>query len=141
MVPERKRAGKFVLMRYWSANAMAGVLHQVQNGELKFISAHGRKCKGYEANYPSSKGELAALNYSIEKFKKWLMLDKFLVLSDNATCVHWQTMEVKGGAVQRWLDTFSCFNFRIKHVQGLCNIPLDALLRRLDMPKATTSEF
>ena len=73
-------------MTDWSATAMAGVLHQVQNGELKFISSWGWKCNSYEANYHSSKGELAALHYFIEKFEKWLMLGEFLVLSDNTTC-------------------------------------------------------
>ena len=48
-------------------------------------------------------------------------------------------MEVKVGVVRRWLD--SHFNFKIKHVQNLRNIPPDALLQRLDMPEATTSEF
>ena len=67
MVPDGKRAGEFVLMTDWSANAMAGVLHQVQDTELKFISARGRKCKSYEAHYHSSKGELAALHYAIER--------------------------------------------------------------------------
>ena len=62
------------------------------------IEVHrGRKCKGYETN--SSKGELAALHYAVEKFSKWLQLGSFLVLSDNSTCVHWQTMEVKGGGL------------------------------------------
>ena len=120
---------------------MAGVLHQVQDGKLRFISARGWKCKGYETNYHSSKGELAALHYAVEKFSKWLQLGPFLVLSNNTTCVHWQIMEVKGGAVRRWLDTFSRFNFRIKHVAGPLNVPPDTLSRRLDLPDHTNSEF
>ena len=53
-----------------------------------FIAAWSRKCKNYEANYHSSKGELAAPHYAVEKFEKWLQLSTFLVLSDNTTCVH-----------------------------------------------------
>ena len=120
---------------------MAGVLHQVQDGKLRFISARGWKCKGYETNYHSSKGELVALHYAVEKFDKWLQLGTFLVLSDNTTCVHWQTMEVKGRAVRQWLDTFSRFNFRIKHVSGPLNVPPDTLSRCLDLPDPTNSEF
>ena len=116
-------------------------LHQVKNEKLRFIAAQGRKCKGYETNYHSSKGELAALHYAVEKFSKWLQLGLFLVLSDNSTCVHWQTMEVKGGAVRQWLDTFSRFNFCIKHVAGPLNVPPDTLSCRLDLPDPTPSEF
>ena len=67
MVPDGGKAGEFVLMTDWSAHAMAGVLHQVQDGKLRFIGARGRKCKGYETNYHSSKGSLAALHYAVEK--------------------------------------------------------------------------
>ena len=41
----------------------------------------------------------------------------------------------------RWLDTFSRFNFRIKHVAGPLNVPPDTLSRRLDLPDPTLSEF
>ena len=63
-------------MMDWSAHAMAGVLHQVQDGKLRFIAAWGWKCKSYEANYHSSKGELTALHYAMEKFEKWLQLSQ-----------------------------------------------------------------
>ena len=119
-------------MTDWSAHAMAGVLHQVQDGKLRFIGAGGQTCKGYETNYHSSRGELAALHYAVEKLDKWLQLGPFLVLSDNTNCVHWQTMEVKGGAVWRWLDTFSRFNFRIKHVSGR------SMYRQIPSPAALT---
>ena len=44
-------------------------------------------------------------------------------------------------SVWSWLDTFSRFNFRIKHVPGPLNVPPDALSRRLDLPEPTNSEF
>ena len=100
---------------------------------MRFIVARGRKCKGFEANYHSSKGELAAL--------QWLQLGAFLVLSNNTNCVHWQRMEVIGGAVRRWFDTFSRFYFMIKHFPGSLNAPPDTLSHRLDLPDPTNSEF
>ena len=75
MVPDGEKAGEFYLMTDWSAHVMAGVLHQVQDGKLSFIAAPDRKCKSYEANYHSSKGELAALHYAVENFEKWLQLE------------------------------------------------------------------
>ena len=51
-------AGEFTLTTDFSKEAMSGVLHQVQHGIERFIGAKGRKCRGYERNYHSSKGEL-----------------------------------------------------------------------------------
>ena len=39
------------------------------------------------------------------------------------------------------VNTFSRFNFRIKHVAGPLNVPPDTLSRRLDLPDPTHSEF
>ena len=58
-------AGEFTLTTDFSKEAMSGVLHQVQHGVERFIGAKGRKCRGYERNYHSSKVELAALHYSL----------------------------------------------------------------------------
>ena len=41
MVPAGGKAGEFALMTDWSAHAMAGVLHQVQDGKLRFIAPRG----------------------------------------------------------------------------------------------------
>ena len=141
MVPDGGDAGEFVLATDWSEKAMAGVLHQYQYGKLRFIAARGRKCRGYEARYHSSKGELAALHYALSKFEKWLRIAEFTVLSDNTTCTNWATMEVTNGCIRRWVEYFTLFNFRIKHVPGKFNIPPDTMSRRTDLPNPTPSEF
>ena len=65
-------AGEFTLTTDFSKEPMSGVLHQVQHGVERFIGAKGRMCRGYEHNYHSSKGELAALHYSLFKFEHFL---------------------------------------------------------------------
>ena len=129
MIPDGGEAGEFVLATDWSAQAMAGVLSQYQKGELRFIAAKGRKCRGYETWYHSSKGELAALHYALNKFKRWLRLSGFTVLSDNTTCTNWSTMEITNGCTRRWSEYFTLFNFRIKHIAGKLNIPPDTMSR------------
>ena len=99
MIPDGGDAGEFVLATDWSAQAMAGVLSQFQHGKLRFVAAKGRKCRGYETRYHSSKGELAALHYALTKFEHWLCLAEFSVLSDNTTCTNWSTMEITNGCV------------------------------------------
>jgi transposase InsO family protein len=141
MIPDGGDAGEFVLATDWSAQAMAGVLSQFQHGKLRFVAAKGRKCRGYETRYHSSKGELAALHYSLTKFERWLRLAEFTVLSDNTTCTNWSTMEITNGCVRRWTEYFTLFNFRIKHVAGKLNVPPDTMSRRTDLPNPTPSEF
>ena len=141
MIPDGGTAGEFVLSTDWSEKAMAGVLSQYQHGKLKFIAARGRKCRGYETRYHSSKGELAALHYALSKFERWLRIAEFTVLSDNTTCTNWATMEVNNGCTRRWVEYFTLFNFRIKHVPGKLNVPPDTMSRRTDLPNPTLSEF
>ena len=65
----QESGGEFILQIDWSKWGMAGVLYQCQHIPDKpvFIDAVGRKCT--EAIYHSSKGELAALNFALEKYK------------------------------------------------------------------------
>ena len=66
--------GEFILHIDWSKLGMAGVLYQRQHAQKSpaFIGAAGRKTTSYEANYHSSKGELAALNFAFKKFEHFL---------------------------------------------------------------------
>ena len=99
---------------------MAGVLYQRQHTQTLpvFIGAAGRKTTSYEANYHSSKGELAAMNFSFKKFEHMLKQGPFLVRTDNTTVLHWETMKDPGGTIRRWLQNFSYFDFRIEHRAG-----------------------
>ena len=90
---------------------MAGVLYQDQGGDQPvFIGAAGRKTTSYEANYHSSKGELAALNFALQKFQHLLLLN------------------------------FSFFNFRIEHKPGKELVDADHISRQTNLPPATPSE-
>ena len=72
-------AGEFILITDYSKDAVGAILHQVQHGVTRFIGAKGRKCRGYEQNYHSSKGELLALDYGLKKFSKFLHQGPFTV--------------------------------------------------------------
>lgn len=62
---------------------MAGELYQDQGGDQPvFIGAVGRKMT---SNYHSSKGELAALNFTLQKFQHLLLQGEFLIKMDNTT--------------------------------------------------------
>ena len=52
----------------FSQTAVGAVLSQEQNGAERFLGVKGRKCRPYESNYHSLKGELLALCYALQKY-------------------------------------------------------------------------
>ena len=62
----------FLVTTDFSAEAIAVVISQVQEGKERFLAAGGRKCTRYEQNYPSVKGELSAVVYALRKFEHQL---------------------------------------------------------------------
>ena len=61
-------AKPFILTIDFSKIAIGAVLSQEQHGKEKFLGVKGRKCCVYEANYHSSKGDMLALLYGLQKF-------------------------------------------------------------------------
>ena len=120
-----------------------GRTHQVQHGVTQFIGAKGRKCRAYEQNYHSSKGELLALDYRLKKFSKFLHKGPFTVRSDNSTVIHWETMSADKNVspyVKRWLENFSLFNMKLVHMPGKL-IPVDHLSWLNNLPSAVGFEL
>ena len=101
------------------------MLSQEQHGKQKFLGVKGRKCQVYEANYHSSKGEMLALLYGLQKFDHLLRYKKFIVITDSNTVLHWSTMKDTGGTIRRWLDFIQEFNFTVHHRSGKNNVNAD----------------
>ena len=81
-------AKPFILTIDFSKTA---VLSQEQDNIEKFLGFKGQKCRNYESNYHSSKGELLALTYGLTKFEPLLRLNQFIVVTDSTTVLHWST--------------------------------------------------
>ena len=59
----------FIVTMDLSSEAIAVIISQVQDGKERFIAAGGMKCTKYERNYPSVKGELAAIVFALRLFE------------------------------------------------------------------------
>jgi len=134
-------AKPFILTIAFSKIAIGAVLSQVQHGREVFLGVKGRKCRGYEANYHSSKGEMLALLYGLTKFNHLLKFRKFVVVTDSNTVLHWSTMKDPGGTIPRWLDYIQEFNFTVLHRSGKNNVNADLIsrARHLSDPPPPTS--
>ena len=143
--PHHLNAGPFELYTDFSSLGIAGVLYQQQRNKggefkLKFIDAASRKTLGYEANYHSSKGELATLTFALNKWEHLLRQREFMVVTDSSTVQHWHTMKDPGGVVRRWLQKMAMFNFQVVHRAGKELVDADFLSRLPNLPAATPSE-
>ena len=81
----------FCLTIDFSKHAVGAILSHKQKGKDRFLGVKGRKCRPYECNYHSSKGEMLALVYGLDKFSHFLRLSKFVVITDSNTVLHWGT--------------------------------------------------
>ena len=131
----------FILTTDWSQKNMAGVLSQVQDGQERFIAAHGRKCSRHETNYPSTKGELAAVISCLRKWSHILKYKKFILYTDSKALKYLKTLKQPTGLWFRWLEELQDYDFEVKHKPGIENTNADNLSRSNHLPPPTEEEI
>ena len=124
----------------WSQKNMAGVLSQVQEGQERFIAAHGRKCSQHEKNYPSTKGELASVMACLRKWDHILKYRKFELYTDSKALKYVQTLKQPSGIWFRWLQELQGYDFEVFHKPGKDNTNADNLSRCDHLPEPTEEE-
>ena len=78
-LPQEK--GRFLLYTDWSCHGISGVLHQQQpDGEFP-VAYFSRGCRGAEAQYHSSEGELLAAVWAINKCRQYLSGNEFTLVT------------------------------------------------------------
>ena len=81
-------------------------------------------------NYSSMKLELLGLKWAVtEKFRDYLLGQKFTVLTDNNPLKYLETARLKATAM-RWATDLAQFDFKIIYRSGVTNKAADALSRR-----------
>ena len=124
----------FILETDASHQGLGAVLSQYQDGRQRVIAYASRALKGAERNhvrYNSMKLELLALKWSVtEKFRDYLIGNKFTVLTDNNPLKYIMATAKLRAVEQKWVSDLSRFNFEIKYRSGRKNGNADALSRR-----------
>lgn len=138
--PDYSSEEPFELATDFSADNVAVILSQQQNGKERFIAAAGRKTTRYERNYHSAKGELSAIIYGLRKFEHILRYKKLIIHTDSAALTYLQTMKKLTGIYFRWLSELQSFEFQIKHRPGKKNLNADALSRSKHLREPTKEE-
>ena len=125
----------------YSKKAIGGVLSQVQDGQERMIACAARKCTKYEANYPSVKGELAALIFSCRKWEHILRYREFVVNTDSQALKYIKNLQTPTGIWFRWLTELQSYQFTVNHRPGRLNTNADALSRADHHPEPSEEEI
>lgn len=80
-------------------------------------------------NYSSMKLEMLALKWAVtEKFRDYLLGNKFIVYTDNNPLSYIKTAKL-GATEMRWVSQLAQFDFKIQYRSGKSNVNADALSR------------
>jgi hypothetical protein len=124
------QAGQFVLDTDFSKEQVAGVLSQVQGGREVVIAYGSKKLSKSQRNYPSTKGELYAGMYWMERYAYYLQYGPtFKWRTDNSALKHVATLKCPSGIIERWLGMLADFNFEVEHRAGAKHTNADGLSR------------
>ena len=127
----------FLLETDASKEALGAVLKQKQpDGVYKPVAYGSRTTSAGEKNYHSSKLEFLALKWAItDEFRDYLIIQPFIVRTDNNPLTYIFTTPHLDAVGHRWVEKMAGFNFEIEYVKGKSNGAADALsrLRRLSV--------
>ena len=120
----------FVVETDASIHGLGGVLSQIQNGRTTVIAYASRTLRPNEKsakNLSSLKLEMLALKWCVtEKFRDYLIGNKFTVFTDNNPLKYLQTAKL-GAYEQKWAAQLADFDFEIKYRSGKRNTNCDIL--------------
>jgi len=119
----------FILDTDFSSTNLAAVLNQRQQGKEVFLGCVAKKCNKAEANYPSHKGEMAAVILGLKRFEHILRAKPFIIRTDSKCVQYLQTMKEYRGIWARWQAYLASFNFQTVHRSGTLQCTADALSR------------
>jgi deoxyuridine 5'-triphosphate nucleotidohydrolase len=138
--PDFNSKEDFILTTDYSGGALSAILSQVQKGKERLIAAGGRKTTTGERNYPSWKGELAAIVYGCRKYNHILSYKPFIIYTDSAALKQLNNLKPTGGILSRWYEELASLQFKVVHKKGSENSNADALSRSDHLPEPELEE-
>ena len=113
-----------------SAVGIAGLMLQPDNDRrLRLVRCVSRKCGETESSYHSSRLELLATAYSLEKLRPFLIGRRFKLVTDCQALLSINTQTTRNPQMARWLALIQDFQFTFEHRPGTKMSHVDALSR------------
>ena len=110
--------------------------HIFPDNEVKPIAFASRMLTKAEQHYSQIDREALAIVYGVRYFHEYLYGRKFLLETDHKPLIYIfgskkGVPQMAASRLQRWSIFLAAYNFEIKHIRGLDNIPADFLSRYL----------
>ena len=120
---------QFILFTDTSGKGLGAVLSQDQDNKEIVIAYASRSLNKAEQNYPITEQEALAVVWAVEYFHKYLIQQKFIVVTDYSALTTMMKIHESKGRRARWIMKLQEYDFEIKHRTGKSNRNADALSR------------
>ena len=114
-----------------SADGLAGMLMQKDksDGPLQLVYAISCCTNEAESKYHSSRLELMAVAWALERLRPFLIGIKLYVITDCQSLVHMNAWKTKNAQIARWMSQISEYDLEVIHRRGESMKHVDALSR------------
>ena len=113
-----------------SIGIAAMLLHKDKEKDpLRLVYAISRATSETESKYHSSRLELMAVAWSLERLRPLLIGIKLTWYTDCQSLIHMNVKKTKNGQIARWMSQISEFDLEVKHKKGVQMQHVDALSR------------
>ncbi len=123
----------FILYTDASGGGIRAVLHQKEeDGRERIIACASRTYNEHEKKYPITEQECLAVVWDVEKFRQFLSIKLFKIITDHMALETIRTVDLPSGRRARWLCKLQQYDFTIEHRKGNRIAHVDAFLRALE---------
>ncbi|KAL3244149.1 hypothetical protein MRX96_047267 [Rhipicephalus microplus] len=112
-----------------STKGLAAMLLQRKGGEWHLVYCVSKKTTDAEGNHHSSKLELTAIVWAVDRLRPLLLRISFTIVTDCQALVYRNAQRMLKPQIARWYDLIQEFTFTIKHRPGARMLHVDSLSR------------
>ena len=109
--------------------AIGAVLGQREYGKPHVLYYASKNLNEAERNYITTKKELLAVVYALEKFRAYLVGSDIVIFTDHSALKYLLTKQNAKARLIRWVLLLQEFNLQIKDKKGVDNVVVDHLSR------------
>ena len=121
---------EFILITDASADGLGAILSQKNKDDKEVVIAYASKSTNKtERNYAPTDLECLAVVYGVEYFHKFLINQKFKIVTDHIALKSLLNDKEPRGRRARWIMKLQQYDFEVKHKSGSANKNADALSR------------
>ncbi|UYV78553.1 hypothetical protein LAZ67_16001984 [Cordylochernes scorpioides] len=126
-----------------SAEGLAGILLQMdEDGKWRLVYCVSKKTTEAENMYHSSKLELMAIVWTLDRLRQFLVGIKFTVVTDCQALVYMNAKKTTNPQIARWYNLIQEYDFEIRHKPGEKMAHVDGMSRApVDDPRDTMEEI